>query len=86
VKVLKFAKVDFYKFKVLYQKRLQGGLKLLSRPLIPLFKSPNPLIRSRCMQWCFALHAVYHQTSVRQILKLELAYHGSKFSAKRSAA
>ena len=28
-----------------------------------------------------ALHAVYYLASVRQILKLELAYHGSKFSS-----
>ncbi|WP_462191794.1 hypothetical protein [Campylobacter concisus] len=35
------------------------------------------------MRQCYALHALYHQANFKIY---ERAYHGSKFSAKRSAA
>ena len=58
-----------------------------SRPLIPLL---NPLILSHIrsgMPRCYALHACLCQTKYIANFKIyERAYHGSKFSAKRSAA
>ncbi|WP_234401167.1 hypothetical protein [Campylobacter concisus] len=38
------------------------------------------------MLQCFALHAVYDKETQANFKIYERAYHGSKFSAKRSAA
>ena len=77
MKVLKFAKVDFYKFKVLYQKGRQGDLNDEAVHLSPFLNSQIPSHVRGGMLRHFALHAF---KKLGQILKLELAYHASKFS------
>ncbi|MBE8584414.1 hypothetical protein YZ70_02670 [Campylobacter concisus] len=66
--ILKFAKIVFRNLKFLSKGR-QGDSSYEAVPLSPFLNPPNPShVRGACIS-AGALHAVYHQASVRQILK-----------------